>query len=469
MSLKFRTEDSGVERIGCGSLKVLRRLNPHEFAVELRIMRDGENINAWDFRNIEDCWQTFVGRPILCAYVAEKIGDGHNMRERTDPETGERYYSFMDGVAERIVGALSDDPKDFSLEKDKEGHTWIVGKGRLWEFYAPELVRKIVRAGRMDISAETHALEKTDNGQVTVFTKWEGLGVTVLGDDVSPAIPGADIKALQALGCEFKTMKLRAAALESNEAIPRARTKKETKQIPNKGVEKQSMNKTFLAELQKKFKGYTVLSASEDGMNVCLLSDAGLPCTYAFTSREDASAVVAERIAIAPVCASFNFGETSQINVDVADITDTLMARLTTLSASFNEAVDARDKAEAALDTMRKAENQRRVSFAKTAVQGLLKDFNANRKSGSRIGDEVLTGIVSAIDAGEYTGLEDTAGKWIGDVRACEALSAKCMEEISRMDKLAAEKQKAVYPWSTAKKNTGASTSIGELFSKIVD
>ena len=122
--------------------------------VELTMMRDGLNENRWEYRNIKDHYRSFVGQPILIAYVMGKIGDGHNSSEKVDPRTREKYYSYTDGTAERIVGTLSDDINDFSLV-ERDGHTWVVAKGKLFAFYAKELVDKIVRTGRMSVSVET--------------------------------------------------------------------------------------------------------------------------------------------------------------------------------------------------------------------------------------------------------------------------------------------------------------------------
>lgn len=124
-----------------GELKVMQKLSDYEFGVELWVMREGPNRNNWDYRNLDKFYLSFVGRPILVAYVnaGTKVGDGHNMTERTDPRTGEKYYSFTDGTAERIVGTLSDDEKDFSI-RERDGKKWLVAKGRLFAFYAKELV-----------------------------------------------------------------------------------------------------------------------------------------------------------------------------------------------------------------------------------------------------------------------------------------------------------------------------------------
>lgn len=140
--MPFRTRGTPPEHVKMsGELRVMQRLSEYEFGVELWVMRSGLNDNNWDFRNMREHYLTFVGQPILCAYVGRKVGDGHNMREVRDPYTGEKGYTFMDGTAERIVGTLSDDPRDFSIVEE-DGNEWIRAKGRLFQFYAPELVGK---------------------------------------------------------------------------------------------------------------------------------------------------------------------------------------------------------------------------------------------------------------------------------------------------------------------------------------
>ena len=184
--------------VATGQLKVLQKLNPYEFGVELWLMREGVNQNRWNYQNLEKYYKTFVGRPILIAYVMGKIGDGHNSQRKTDPRTGKQYNSYTDGTAERIVGTLSDDERDFSLKK-RDGQTWIVARGKLFAFYAKETVDEIVRTGRMDVSVETLIDENHMDGDVEVEDVWSGVGVTILGAGVAPAIPGANIARLAAL------------------------------------------------------------------------------------------------------------------------------------------------------------------------------------------------------------------------------------------------------------------------------
>ena len=197
-----------------GELKVLQRINEYEFAVEIWVMRSGVNRNRWDYRNVEENYRTFAGQPILTAYVAGQVGDGHNSHTALDPVTGELYNSYTGPTDERIVGTISENPDDISLQ-ERDGETWIVAKGRIWRVYAPELVDKIVRTGTMEVSAETNVLEEYENGDIEVFTRWDGIGVTILGDAVAPAIPGANIKALADLRDTFVIAFLRMFLISS--------------------------------------------------------------------------------------------------------------------------------------------------------------------------------------------------------------------------------------------------------------
>lgn len=57
-----------------GTLKVMQKLNEYEFGVELWVLREGENRNKWDYRNLRDYYKTFIGQPILIAYVGQQVG-----------------------------------------------------------------------------------------------------------------------------------------------------------------------------------------------------------------------------------------------------------------------------------------------------------------------------------------------------------------------------------------------------------
>ena len=451
--MPFRTRGTPPEHVKIsGELRVMQRLNEYEFGVELWVMRSGLNDNNWDYRNMREHYLTFVGQPILCAYVGRKVGDGHNMREVRDPYTGEKSYTFMDGTAERIVGTLSDDPKDFSIVEEG-GNEWIRAKGRLFQFYAPELVEKIVRTGRMDVSAETDTKKSYMEGKTEVITDWAGLGVTVLGDDVPPAIPGARIKALSAMQEEFKTLKLRAASLDpgkgSNETNKR------------KGVN--IMSKKAMEAMSEKFKGYRVVALSEDGMHVGLVDSAGSAYTYAFNA-EDNGAVVESRIKPAYLTAAFPFGEGAEATVEVSDIVDYACAAKGQ-QAEDVKALQARlDKAEEKIHTMEAAEHERRVEAVKEAVNGALEDIRACAVEGDADMTEIAKGLCDRAE--EFAAME-TDGKFCGADRAVlDLMAAHGKAQTEKRKKEMAAKQHS-FAWNNPKTNSGEGGGIEEMLARM--
>lgn len=439
--MPFRTRGTPPEHVRLsGELRVMQRLNEYEFGVELWVMRSGLNENNWDYRNMREHYLTFVGQPILCAYVGRKVGDGHNMREVRDPYTGEKGYTFMDGTAERIVGTLSDAPKDFSIVEE-DGNEWIRAKGRLFQFYAPELVEKIVRTGRMDVSAETDTKKSHMEGKTEVITDWAGLGVTVLGDDVPPAIPGARIKALSAMQEEFKTLKLRAASL-----APGTGSNKTNKR---KGVN--NMSKKAMEAMSEKFKGYRVVALSEDGMHVGLVDSAGSAYTYAFNA-EDNGTVVESRIKPAYLTAAFPFGEGVEATVEVSDIVDYACAAKGQ-QAEDVKALQARlDAAEEKIRTMEAAEHKRRVEAVKEAVNGALEDIRVCAMEGDADMTETAKGLCDRAE--EFAAME-TDGKFCGADRAVlDLMAAHGKAQTEKRKKEMAAKQHS-FAWNNPKTNSG--------------
>lgn len=427
-----------------GELKVLQKLSPYEFGVELWVMREGRNNNKWDYRNLEKYYQTFRGTPILIAYIGNQIGDGHNMTQRRDPKTGEPYLSFTDSTAERIVGTLSDDINDLSL-RERDGYKWLVAKGRLFSFYAPELVEKIVRTGRMEVSAETEVFEMEQNGDEEIFTVWAGLGVTILGDNVAPAIPGARIAALAAMQDEFKSLKLRAASLNPG-------NKPQNKKDTSKGVKTLNVfSKKRVAELAKRFEGYTGLAAaqSETGIHVCLMANDGTLAVYTMETADET--IVPEKVIRVDAKAVCDFGDNGSVEVEVGDITDNLNALLLKANTARENAEKELEKAQDTIKAMQESEARRRLQAAKDTAKNTLAEFNANRED--KVEEDVIKAVNEAIDRGDYTGCETENGDWCGDEAVKNAVLAACATAVMAMDKKAVESKKTVNAWSKVKDN----------------
>lgn len=449
----IKTKQIPQKTTATGTLKVLQRLSEYEFGVELWVMREDLNRNNWSYKNLDKYYKTFVGQPILVAYVGRQVGDGHNMAKYRDPETGEEYYSFMDGTAERIVGTLSEDERDFTLV-ERDGHTWLKAKGRLFEFYSPELVEKIRRQGTMEVSAETNVTESHKEGDVDVFTKWTGLGVTILGDRVSPAIPGASIAKLAAMQEEFKSLKLKAASLHT--------AAEGSGKINKKGL-KRSMNKQMMESVQTKFPNHKLIALSEDGMSVGLLDASGNLFSYTFNA-EDNGEVMESRIAPCAARIVLSAGEV-ELNADVADVVAYTVSAAKTENGEIKQLSEELNAAKEQIRAMQEAESKRRLSVCKATAKATLEAFNANRKE--KLSEDTLKDINENIESGVYANSCDKDGAWLGEKMVRSAVLAVCGEAVMEEDRKAAERGKSAFAWNNAKGDGAGDSGIEGMLSRI--
>ena len=465
------------ERI-IGELKVLQALSEYEYGVEIWVLREGLNRNKWYYENVDKYYQTFVGVPILIAYrnmvlTSRDVGDGHNMSIRIDPKTGEKYYSFTDATSERIVGTVSDDPNDVRLEV-VDGKTWIVAKGRIFRFYAKELVDKIIEAGTMEVSTETEILEsRVDDAGVEYMENWLALGITILGDGVAPAIPGARIAALAAMREEFTELKLRAASLREGESPDAEKPEGQVETPPdgpaeedggvknnsdNKGVNKRMnfFNKTQLAALADKFTGWVVVCAAkdDDGIHVGLRDDKGGFGRYTMASENETFAP--ERVEKIAVNADFGGG----LTCDVGEITDRLFAENAANAALLESAIAERDAKDAEIATLRENEASRRLEDCKNRANTTLSAFNRNREN--KVEASVLDAVMTDIDNGLYANSLDADGKWAGEAAVEMRVKALCADAVAAQDRKLAENSRRSYIWETPAAN-GEADNDGSL------
>lgn len=436
-----------------GQLKVLQKISNFEFAVEFWLMRDNVNRNNWSYKNLDKYYLTFVGRPILIAYVNGKVGDGHNYRVRRDPQTGEEYNSYTDATAERIVGTLSDDPADFALV-ERDGNMWIKAKGKLFAFYNKELTDYIVQAGSMDVSVETLVSKSYKDGKVEVMTEWEGLAVTILGNGVNPAIPGASIAKLAAMQEEFKSLKLKAASLHT--------AAEGSGKINKKGL-KRSMNKQMMESVQAKFPNHKLIALSEDSMSVGLLDASGNLFSYTFNA-EDNGEVMESRIAPCAARIVLSAGEV-ELNADVADVVAYTVSAAKTESGEIKQLSEELNAAKEQLRAMQEAESKRRLSACKATAKATLEAFNANREE--TVAEDAIKAVNENIEAGLYANSCDKDGAWLGEKLVREAVLAVCGEAVMESDKRSAQKRKTTYAWEHIAGNSGeGSEGVDALLDK---
>lgn len=439
------------ENTSYGEIRVLQKLNDYEFGFEADILRDGPvQGGRWVFNNIQEYYKTFAGRPVLVAYIGSRVGDGHNAREKRDPETGEVYRSFLDPTAERIVGMISEDLSDLTLYEDG-GYTWLRVKGRIWAEYARELVATLERTGRMSVSIEANVYDIREENGMEIYDRWEALGLSVLGEDVAPAVPGANIRALADMEEEFKSMKLRVASLvkesESKENKPQNHSTHE-KELKTR----MNFSKMQLVELQEKVGAdYKVLSAvKKDGIIHMMLMRKSDYTFCSYQMAESDIAVYPEKIVAraASIRLEAQEGEL-EMCAEAGDVICEEVAAANAAKESMcaeNKTLSAElESTKSQLKAMQEFETKRRVSAAKEHAKNVLATFNANRTD--KVSETVIASVISDAEGGVYNERCDKDGAWVGLSAVERDVKALCADEQIKFDAAHAQANKTQFVW----------------------
>lgn len=442
-----------LHRISQGKLRIMESINRKLYRVEIWALNDKVNRNGWRYINLKEHLKEFQDIPILTAYTlgGNKIGDGHNFDLKKDPKTGEEYASFTAADAERIVGWV---PKDADIRLEEEdGTTWIVVTGYLWTWYARELVEKIARQGSgMEISIETLITKEHEEGNTEVEEEYIVLGITVLGDGVTPAVAGANIQTLAALrdGMSEAVLKAASYAEESGDKL--------------KGVKgKMNFSIKEMNELSKSFpEGYTCVGCSEDGQNIALLSADFKPFGYK-RCESDKGNIVVERIKAASTDFSFKTDD-GEFAAGFENIIECARANASELKAENDRLTEENKNLNEIVSKMTEKEKARRLQAAKDAVHDELERRNASRPEDRQFSEEICKDLMARIDANEFTDMEKD-GEWTGEKAVCNAVAALCMDEQTRMDKEDKAKEKRYMNWNANTDDNGTKPhTIGQLF-----
>lgn len=450
-----------------GEIRLLERDNDFIFPIEIWAYNDKLTLNRWRFANLEAHREAWAGVPILIAYVngGQTVGDGHNQTTRKDRD-GNNYQSFTDATAERIVGATSDEAADIRVEAEGE-NKWLVAKASLWRWYARELTDKIsrdaVQGGVMSVSIEALVTESHMEGDVEVEDNYIPLGITILGDGVAPAVPGAHVAMLSEMESEFKELKLRAASYLNQDA-DKPQNEPDNFNPNDKGVKSNMrLSKQQIKKLQAKFADHKLLAAEqyEDGsVFVCMMAANGSAAVYTMASIDES--VVPERIEAVNAQVHFCAGEGKEdLCIDASDMTECA-------AEGMKECIDRAECAEKDLkecretiDKMVAAENARRLTAAKAKATSVLDAFNANREA--KVDAKCLEALNKDIEAGKFTALCDENGAWTGESAVEEKVLSLCATAVMEMDKQNAAHTEPM-TWGSVKKASAAPGTIGELF-----
>lgn len=435
---------TGRQRAFAGELRVLRQQNPFLYDVELWMLNEKLTHNNWRFINLEEHRALFAGTPILIAYINQGagIGDGHNFKVRRDPKTGRERPSFTDADAERIIGSLSDDPEDIRLE-ERDGVTWIVGKGSLWKWYAPEVVDKIasdaVQGRNMSVSIEALIDSFHMEGDVEIEERYTPLGTTILGDHVAPAVDGARVVAMAG---GFEAMKLRAASY------------REGTQGTKKGGS-MTMNKKSAERLAPKFPGYKIIGLSADEKQVALADQAGNTFSYTFGEDDQGEVILAKVKPVnlsAKVCA---VGEEDGLAVDVDEILDYVTNGVRDQGTTIQNLNGQLEQAKEMIRSLEEAEHKRRVQSVKDMLKRTLEEIQtAEGDDTAELAEEVKK---LEDKAEEYAQAETKEGAFCGAEQARKDLMALHGERRCAQARKQAEAKRGTFLWDEPqKKQTGA-------------
>lgn len=458
---KYKTINSNDKIVSFeGQLRLLSAKDGWLQKVEVRLLNEEENRNGWIYRNLDEHRKLFARTPILCAYVGDKIADGHNFTMRKDEKEGKEVPDFTAPDAERIVGYFAND-EDIRIEFI-DGKKWIVGVGTIFTWYNRQLVEKLKSRGSLSVSIETLINEMHYEGKTEVFTKYQILGTTILNEKVNPAVVGANIKTLQFKG-DIQEFTMRVASFDKQQlGLPN--NEPQTQQNSKKGVGK-SMKILNLDDIRDKFEGYTVLGCN--GLSVALLSDEGRTFKYTFQENEDT--VVPSRIEAVAVNSVFGEGD-GAVTISAEQLIGTEKSQLNAAKAALEKEVQKNAELTAKLTKMEEQETARRKEAVKAAIKSRLADNKHD--CGYDLPDTLCDSLMTDECIGKYAGMVDEHGAFCGEKQAMCDVDALCMDEIRKENKAKAE-QKAKnngFKWSNIRDGadeSGASKGVMSSLARI--
>ena len=136
------------------------------------------------------------------------------------------------------------------------------------------------------------------------------------------------------------------------------------------------------------------------------------------------------------------------MDVDVAQITEALSAKLISANASIEEKDQKIADLEAKVKDMEAKELARRVLDAKKAVMNRLDVLNKDREERCAYSKALADEVCAKCESGCFNVCVNEKGEWNGDEIAVMQLEALCAREQEKMDKAAAEKARKMMSWN---------------------
>lgn len=223
--------------------------------VDIKVMHDGLNLNnsTFDKEAIALAQNSLKNKPIL-GYI--KKGDGENSQDFAGHEV--EIGITDDGVKytylERPLGVVPEQNNYSILEED--GVEYVFCRGFLWKEYLNDgysiLKDNPNKSVSMEIAVDDYGMN--DDGSINIV-KYRYLGITILGDDMPPAMVGAEMNVVGLFSEENKDLFTKIETL--NNQIASHFSANEEAKDSFKGGEKMGIDNKEAVEIAKGAEGVT--------------------------------------------------------------------------------------------------------------------------------------------------------------------------------------------------------------------
>lgn len=153
--------------------------------------------------SLRDALPSFYNKPALGAFnVGKNDFKAHEMELRWDNELQQDYFDFTNGRCEVPLGVIRNE--DLVEVVELNGQTWVHFTCVLWAKYCYRQVKRLLKDKRKKISVEVEVIKShEDENGVEIIDKFTFDGFSLLGEDVTEAIPNAHLTILDKVNNAF--------------------------------------------------------------------------------------------------------------------------------------------------------------------------------------------------------------------------------------------------------------------------
>ena len=144
---------------------------------------------------------TFRNKPVLGYFNNEK-GDlrGHDSDLQYDSEYNNWYFDYTDGKSETPLGVIRSEDVVEIVQKD--GLNWVKFTCVLWTKYCYKQVKRLLKDRQKSVSVEIEVVESHIENDIEFIDFFIFDGVSILGQDIQPAVPLARVSILDSIASE---------------------------------------------------------------------------------------------------------------------------------------------------------------------------------------------------------------------------------------------------------------------------